>query len=181
MIRGHYRLLMPALLAASIFFLNNSRAQDSTPAAPPAPASKTVSPAAAPPLTPEVMDKMLKLIAAHGTNRETAEALAGALGLADPGKSWPNRQMEIEDAKYHYSHGFAVSRGSDQDILLSRRTKDSIYAFRAHRDGKVVKALIANFKTGKITMRDPAEAQADFGAECSLWAANADHLLPAGK
>jgi hypothetical protein len=182
----------PAVQAAVQTALNGLRAQGvvigadlALPAPISAPASAPVATVPPPlvatsPLTPEILNKIVRYIALSGIDRETAAVLANPLGLSASGQTWASRQVAVEDSQNHYTHGFAVSRGTDQDIYLSKRLPDSIHAFRATRDGKVVGALFAIPSTGQVSMRDPAEAQAEFDDEAKLWADNIDALL-AGK
>lgn len=128
-------------------------------------------------LTPEVMSKMEQLIASKGRDKELDAAFASALGLTATGQKWQERQIATRSSSSNLVHGFAISRGGDQDVVLYIRRPKAIYIFRAHRDGKVVTALVCDNQTGQITMRGPAEAQGELGVELAMWASNVDDLI----
>jgi hypothetical protein len=139
-----------------------------------APAAAPSAPASA--LTPEIMKKMLQLIAAKGTDREAVAAYANPLGLTAAGQGWPDRQISAKGNDI-VIHGFAVSRGSDQDLLLYSNTPTIVHIYRANRNGKIVTALLLDKSAGQIITRAPAEAQSDLDAEFVYWAANVDSLI----
>src|SRR6185295_7290145 len=140
-----------------------------------APAMAAVDPDS--PLTSEVMSKMLQLIALRGTDRDLPALYANALGLSAEGQTWPDRQSAANEDPDNILHAFAVGRGGDRDIVISVLRENSLHAFRAHRDGKVVTALISDKQTGKITMRAPAEAQKELDVELAFWASGVEKLI----
>jgi hypothetical protein len=121
------------------------------------------------PLTPEFMIKMVQLIALKGDDRVIPAAFANALGLTATGQPWPTHQIGALRGSTDL-HSFAYNNGNDQDLLLTRKHQESVFAYRAHRDGKVVTALLWNKQTKQITMRDRVEAQAELDSEITFWA-----------
>src|ERR1700687_3467669 len=115
------------------------------------------------PLTPAFMGKMLQLIASKGKDKGMSAPVGNALGLCATGQSWPERHVATRASLDNFIHGFCINRGADQDIVPYIRHPDDevVYYFRAHRDGKVVTAIVAHNRTGQITMRGPSEAQAE--------------------
>ncbi len=136
----------------------------------------TQNPSIASALTPGFIAKVLALMSRHGNDRETPAPFANALGLTPAGESWANRQVAATGQKTQFLHSFAVSRGSDTDILLSVRRPDALLAFRAHRDGTLVSALSYDIKTRQITLLEPQVAKTRFADECAFWAASLDAL-----
>jgi hypothetical protein len=136
----------------------------------PAPAS-----AAASPLTPALAAKIQALITYNGRDAHMAASYANALGLPTTGQAWANRQVRAADnGATHYA---GIGRGTDQDIVLSVTTPAMTEAFWAHPDGTLVNALSFDAATHAITVHSPAEAQADFAAECAFWSQNIDGFL----
>ena len=129
------------------------------------PAAQTTLPnRAATALTPDVLGK-------RGHDRETPAIISNALGLTATNQTWPSREVAALDDRPHYLHGFAINRGDDRDIAFSIRSPNSIRAFRVHRDGQLVSALVEDLRTGQVTVRSPAEAQADLDIELAFWVA----------
>ncbi len=143
-----------------------------------APATTQVSGSA---LTAELMAKMLQLIERRGTDHEMGARLASFLELSAGGQVWLYRSVTAPGTQDKMQHGFFVSRGSDQDIVIGRRSDRDAHLFRAHRDGKVVLALSVDIKTNEILMRPPFDAQAEFESEVKLWAGGIDRLLAKEK
>ena len=175
----------PAVQAVVQTMLNGMRVQgftDSTTLIPPAPIE---TPPAAPPaadLPPMTgfMGKMLQLISLYGTDREMPGQYASALGLTVNGQTWASRQESANGSNTGFHRGFSVSRGDDQDVVLALLKPDVLLIFRAHRDGTLVAALKVDRPTKALTMRDVAEAQADFAAEWASWVESVDKLLAGG-
>jgi len=130
-----------------------------------------------PALTPQLMTKMLQLIAVSGSNRELAAEFAHPLGLTATGQSWPNRQVASYGIPSNFNHGFAVSRGSDQDVVLSLRTPDTIYVFRSDRHGASATALSCDVKNGNIITLNFVNARKALDNEIRFWAKNVDKLI----
>ncbi|HXS99360.1 MAG TPA: hypothetical protein VN915_01660 [Elusimicrobiota bacterium] len=138
----------------------------STPAAVPA----TLTSASNSPLTPDVLNRILQLIASKGTDRELVPTVSNPLGLSATGQSWPSRSVGAGHAATDI-HGFYISRGVEQDIVITLGIPGKTFsAFRAHRDGKIVSACVTDLQTRQTTMRDPNEAQKDLDTEFALWA-----------
>lgn len=173
----------PAVQAAIQSAMNGVRTQvfaGGAAVALPAPAS---TPAALPasgttnqPLSPELLSKLLRLVAVKGTDREATAPFANALGLTPAGQGWPDRQIGANGAD-KIVHAFIVSRGTDQDVLLYISRPDSALIFRSQRDGKIVSALSFDKQTSALTIRNPDEAQKDLDSEFVFWANNVDTLL----
>ena len=145
-----------------------------------APAATAPTPAS--PLSPELLGKMMKVGALIGKDRAVPAYIANPLGLTATGQVWPARQVSVTgDANdpAAFLHGIAYSLGSDQDLALvqARPEAQVYYFFRIHRDGTLVTVLAFDRKTNAITMRAPAEAQADLNTEIAFWTANADGLI----
>jgi hypothetical protein len=154
----------------------------SVPAPSAAPAAAVPTPAS--PLTPELLGKMMKVLALTGKDHAVPAYIANPLGLTATGQNWPDRQIMItEDVNdpAAFRHGIASSLGSDLDLALaqSRPEAQVSYFFRIHRDGTLVTVVAVDKKTGAITMRAPAEAQADMNLEIAFWTAHIDELIPA--
>jgi hypothetical protein len=164
------RLASLAVLAILTFVPNSLQAQNSV--------ANTAVPGSA--LTPKLMSKMLQLITLRGTDQQLPASYANAMGLSASGQTWPDRQIATRATLDNFIHAFSVSRGSDQDVVLYTRRSDSVHAFRAHRDGKVVTALIFDNQTSQITMRAPAETQNELDLEFALWARGVDKLIAVG-
>jgi hypothetical protein len=120
-------------------------------------------------LTPDLLSKMLGLIARKGTDRPIAAPIANALGLSATGQEWESRQVSGPDSRPGAHHGFALSRGTEKDIALSLLTPDILHAFRARRDGTIVAALTLDLRTGQLIMLSHAEAQKELDAEFAYW------------
>ena len=168
----------PAVQMAVQSALNGLRAQGfaggatvelPAPAASPLAAPAAAAPDQASPLTPEVMRKMLLYIAANGKDKDVIPLVANTLGLSATGQTWAGRSVGVRDeSKVLYC--FYVSRGSEEDILVSITTPDIVQAFRAHRDGKIVTAFTYDLAAQKMAVRAPAEAQPDLDSALRIWA-----------
>ena len=162
-----------ALLAFAVAGGSVARAAGSPP-----PAAAVPSPGAM--LTPALLGKVLRLIDLRGVEREVPPNYANALGMTASGQAWPDRQQAATQGKV--LHGFAVSRGTDQDVVISVRDDVELRVFRVRRDGgMVVTACIVDLGDGDITMRAPAEAQAQLDEEMRFWATYVDQLLARPK
>ena len=122
------------------------------------------------PLTPELLGRLLDLIARRGTDYETPALVSNAVGFSATGHTWRNRQVNTPDSRPGCSHCFAIDRGGEKDLAIVFRTPDDIKIYRTERNGKIVSAVIYDSKTRQITMRDPVEAQAEVNAEFVFWA-----------
>ena len=135
-------------------------------------AAWAAAPASATPLTPEVMGKMLILIAEKGGDHDFPAILANALGLTASGQSWAGRSIALpENGRVH---GFAISRGADQDLLITLGPAvfsgtGTGYCYRARRDGTVTAAIVFDVQTQHITALAPADAQKGLNAELAIW------------
>ena len=157
------RLIQTAVLALAPFAPGASRSQ-TPPSAP-----KGVSPG--------VIDKLLKLIAAMGVDTTLPGPVATALGLTANAQPWPDRQFAVQSTEAGILHAVAIHRGGDPDLVLSMRGPAAISIFRARRDGSLVGATDF-FSDTHLTVNLPlAQSQADFAAEGAFWAAHADGLM----
>lgn len=130
-------------------------------------------------LTSNLMSRMQKLVAEHGVDREMPPKFANALGVSDTGKIWSNREIAAKAGLGEAGellHWFSVSRGGDKDLVLSRQRANTLLAFRANRDGSVVAAFTRDVSSGRVTMRSPAEAQADLDSELMFWDQNEEPI-----
>lgn len=140
----------------------------------------TAAPSPGAMLTPALLAKVLRLIDLRGVEREVPPNYANALGMTASGAAWPDRQQAATQGTV--LHGFAVSRGTDQDVVVSVRDQAELRVFRVRRDGgMVVAACIVDLGDGDITMRAPAEAQAQLDEEMRFWATYVDQLLARPK
>jgi hypothetical protein len=170
------RSVFAALLAAALIAAGADHvlAAD-TPAAS---ASVSASPSAA--LSSETLRKILQVMAAQGHDGDLGVEIANALGLSATGTPWPYRWFSV-NATDTFVHGVFISRGSDRDMIVLVKRPDGFRAFRIHRDGSLVTALLADISQSHITMRAPAEAQAELAAELQFWTAGIDKFLPPAK
>ena len=127
-------------------------------------------------LAPQVLFGLLPYVASSGTDRDLPAKIANPLGLAPAGATWQYRIVVIQGSGPQDLYGFGVNRGSDQDILLTHSDATGVHVFRAGRDGKVVAALNYVRSTGQVTVRNLAEAQADFVIIWKFWYDNLDSL-----
>lgn len=129
-------------------------------------------------LTPELRQKILKLIEKRGDDGEIPARFANALGVSSTGKPWPNHHANaIDTNKPDTVHIFSVSRINDQDVVLTKRFPDGLNAYRVNQDGKVVTALSYKLQTKELTMRIPVEAQSDLDVEIVFWKDTVDELI----
>jgi hypothetical protein len=127
------------------------------------------------------MAKLLALMADKGIDRELPAPLANALGLGAAGQPWLGRSLSIGEVNTDL-RGFAVSRGADQDIVVSLSIPGkSLSCYRAHRDGTVTTAIVADLTTLSIATRDRAEAQKSFNGEIAVWAKVAGNTTTASN
>jgi hypothetical protein len=128
-------------------------------------------------LTPELLAKILHYISVAAIDREAPAVVASALGLTAPGIKWADRQVAATHIADAASHSIAISRGTDQDLLLTKLQNGTLLVFRVQRDGALVSALTFDVPQQKLTMRIPAEAQADLTAEYAYWTEAIDEVM----
>jgi hypothetical protein len=122
------------------------------------------------PLTPELLSKFLSLMASNGTDRTSPPTLPNALGFSPKGQVWENRQLITPDPHPNTFHAFCISRDRDEkDVMVLFITPDLIHAFRAHRNGTAVAALIYDMHRKQLTMQDPVIAQKELDLEFVYW------------
>jgi len=122
-----------------------------------------------PTLAPDVLSKMLDLIARRGTDREVPADIADRLGLSEAGQVWPSRQAGLKETPSGLLHGVYAARGSGRDLLLTLTSPEMLYVYRIHRDGKLVTAVTADKRTRQFIERDQAETQKGLDAELVYW------------
>ena len=144
------------------------------PAGPPALAAATPADQA---LSPALRAKLAQLISKAGHDREIPGPIAGALGLTPAGAPWPDRQFAFQWNGAGAFHAVAVGRGAGQDIVLTVRGPAAVSVFRARADGKLDRGVNLFLQTNQTMPMFPAEAQAEFAAELSFWAANIDAVM----
>ena len=120
-------------------------------------------------LSPELLSRILSVIASDGIYRDVPPEISNALGLSGTGQGWPSRQLAVKDTSNNVSHAIAISRDTDQDIVLNRRSLDSFSAFRIKRDGTLVTAVRYDLNTGRLVVRSRAEAQKELNGEIAYW------------
>jgi hypothetical protein len=121
-------------------------------------------------LTPDLLHKILNKISTTGADKDVPAIIANALGLSAVGQPWPSRQIAATTTTSGISHGFSISRGSDQDALITVRDKDSIWVFRIHRDGTLVTTVLYDLNTNRLSAREPAETQRELDRQFTYWA-----------
>lgn len=135
-------------------------------------AAMMITPVAArnPALAPDVLSKMLDYIARAGNDREVPADIAGSLGLSARGQTWPSRQAGLKETSSGVLHGVYVSRGRDNDLLLTLTgaAKEKVDIYRIHRDGILVKAVSLDMKH-QFIQRDRTDAQKGLDAELVFW------------
>jgi hypothetical protein len=127
-------------------------------------------------LSPTLMSKMLEVILHSGRDSSMAANIASALGITAAGEPWLDHEITVTATDGH-KHQFAVSRGTDQDIVIACVYPDKILAYRVHRDGRVVAALAHDIKSKENTVRAPVETQAEAESEFKMWAEAPDKIL----
>ena len=164
---GQKRFASVAILAISLLAPLGARAQSSAPGA--------AAAAAGSPLTPDLLAKMLTLVSTKGHDGKIAPRFANGLGLTAAGQTWIDREAQAANAAG--DHYIDVGQGPDSEILLTLRTPKAVTAYRVRRDGELLSALSVDIATHALTMSSPADAQADFAAECAFWTQNIDGFL----
>jgi tetratricopeptide (TPR) repeat protein len=126
-------------------------------------------------LTPELLNKMVKLAAEQGSDKVIDAAFATPLGLT-VNQAWPSRRLTTKD-QHGDLHTLDLNRGTEKDIVIYSRPPGGIFKlFRARRDGTIVKAFYLVLDTKQFTARGIQEAQKDFEAEIAYWAASVERL-----
>ena len=149
-------LALPSVLVASSA---SASVAGTSGAAPPTPAATW---------TPELMAKMLEVIAVKGVDRELTALAANALGLTASGQTWASRSVTWKEDNGKL-HGFYISRGAEPDLVMTMIVPGTAYYYRVRRDGTATAAFTLDVQTRQITMRAPAEAQKSLDAELALW------------
>jgi hypothetical protein len=152
------RLVLAALIAVSLVSPGLAAAQPH----PDAPAPDRT-------LRPELLGRLLALIAEKGRDGDLPAAISTALGLVPTAQTWADRQFAVISDVNGEVHAVAVSRGTDQDLVFSSRGEVAITIFRVQRDGTVVSAV--NFfpqsqQSGSVPL---ALARNQFADECLFW------------
>ena len=127
--------------------------------------------------SPDLLNRILALIADIGTDSELPAEMAGALGFNAGGQPWSFRQIAARADESDSStplHILAISRGTDQDVLLYVWGDGVSHFIRSHRDGRVVRAIAVDGTTEKAIPTAPADAQSEVNAEMQFWDLNAE-------
>lgn len=152
-------------------------AQAALPAPASTPAAIPVSaPASGSALTPEVLNKLLQLVATKGGDKEMSASFVNALGLSPANQGWPDRQLTTLGSD-NFIHVFIISRGSNPDLVMYYRDGNNVHAFRSTRDGKALGALNFDTQSKVITVRTADEAQKELDDELGFWSRSVDKLL----
>lgn len=137
--------------------------------------SANASPATSSTMTPDLRAKLVKLVSASGLDRDVPSALAGNLGLAAAGASWPDRQFTVRLDAASPLHAVAVGRGgADQDMVFSVRGPAAISVFHVGPDGTLKSAANFFLQTRQAMTLPLAEARSEFASELAFWTANID-------
>ena len=117
---------------------------------------------------------MVKLASTKGHDGKIGPRFATALGLTTAGP-WADHEVVGGDVAIDYY--IAVGASGDSNLVLYGRSAKAVSAFRLSRDGTLISAMNLDIATKAITMRTPAEAQADLDAEAGFWAPVIDGFL----
>ena len=82
-----------------------------------------------PTLAPDVLSKMLDLIARVGTGREVPADIANRLGLSTAGQVWLSRQAGLKETPSGLLHGVHAARGREKDLLLTLTSPEMLYVY----------------------------------------------------
>ena len=128
------------------------------------------------PLTPELLAKLTRLVYLSKHEGPTPPATANALGLAAPEQGWRHRFASAQDNNTGVTHSFAIGADDAQTMTFSASDPTQILAIRILSNGAAGAALSIDPKTKVMTLQNPAQADAEFQAECAYWTANIDDL-----
>jgi hypothetical protein len=147
--------------------------------APLAPARSGAQPSPSEPraIAPDVIAKLLKLIAAMGADTDLPAPIAVALGLAGSAQPWPDRQFGVQSDQDGAHHTVAIHRGGDQDMVYSVSGPAAVSVFRVSRDGALIKATAFFPDTGLTADLLRGQSLTDMAAEGRFWAAHVDALV----
>jgi hypothetical protein len=124
-------------------------------------------------LTPELLSKMLDHSASNGIDRVANPIVANRLGISVAGQTWPMRQIGVEETAGGILHNVSFGRGSDQNIVVSAKTKERLNAYRIRRDGTLLAAFTYDIATHGLADIAQAEAHKGLAAELLFWS---EHL-----
>ena len=136
-------------------------------------AISTAFPAPTTALSPEILGKLLKLMAEKGGNWDVPGWIGKSMGFAVPGATWATRSISFSE-KDGTAHAFVVSRGSEQDLVFTKAaalTSKIVYNYRVHRDGTLVAATVTTGDNDQYKTLEPAEAQKSVETELAIWSA----------
>jgi len=129
-------------------------------------------------LTPELMNRMVKLAADKGGNKVINAVIATSLGLT-VNQDWSSRGLAANDRSGNI-HTYDLSRGNDKEFLVYVQPPGgAVQVFHSRSDGVLVRAITI-LPDGEIKVRNVAEAQKDFEAEIDYWARSVDLLRQRG-
>jgi tetratricopeptide (TPR) repeat protein len=128
-------------------------------------------------LSPNVLNRVLALIANNGPESELTGVMATALGLTEGNQPWPFRQIGARADEADTSaplHVFAIHRGTDEDVLLFLWINGMDHFIRAHRNGQAVKAIAMDPATMKMAKIAITDAQKEANDEFYFWDRNVE-------
>jgi hypothetical protein len=121
-------------------------------------------------LAPDLLTKLLDLVANKGSAVEVPAAVGNALGLSAKGQRWPSRQISSPDRNSGFHHLFGVGTGTRQDVIFVLRYPDNkLLVIPSHRNGNAAAALIYDTTTRQITMLTSAEGRKSLDAKITWW------------
>jgi len=129
------------------------------------------------PLSPNLLNRILALIAEHGVDGELPAAPAGTLGFANNGEAWPDREIGGRDDESDSStplHNIAVGSGTDEDLLFIYWAEGVSHCIRVHRNGQVATAIVSDPSSAKDKFIPAATARREVNAEFEFWDRNAE-------
>jgi hypothetical protein len=114
-------------------------------------------------LTPSLLNNLLGLTARKGNELQLPSWATKPLGLP---AGWIGTVVAVPESRVGFYHSFAISKGSDQDIIFTLRAPDSVHLFRTRRDGTLISAAVVNLDA---TLREGVDMQNELRAELALW------------
>jgi hypothetical protein len=146
--------------------------------APMAPSPSWSLPAAEPPgLRPDVIEKLLKLIANLGVDTSLPASIATALNLDAAGQDWPDRQLAVRSQLDGALHAVAANRGDKPDLIFSVSGPAAISVLRTDRTGSLIAATAYFAETHLTAALLHQQALTALAAEGAFWRSHVDALM----
>lgn len=162
------------LTAAVIFLAFSSLAFAQEESVPKASATASLETSSA---SPDVLNRILALIADSGTDSELVAGMAGALGFTKTGQPWDYRLIGVRADESDSSspmHIFGVGRGNDEDLLIYVLKDGRSHFIRANRNMQVVRAISVDTAKDEANLIATADAQSEVNDELQFWERNTE-------